>query len=87
MTVPTLDGPVTLKIPPGTESGKTLRVRGRGAPRAGGGLGDLLVTIHVTVPQQLTKTQRRLVEELAAMDDSNPRAHLEALAAQGVTDA
>lgn len=79
VTVPTLDGPVTLKVPAGTESGRTLRVRGRGAPKDGGGLGDLLVTIQVAVPAKLTKTQKKLVEEFAAMDDSTPRAHLDAM--------
>lgn len=83
VTVPTLDGPVTLKIPAGTESGRTMRVRGRGAPRDGGGFGDLLVTVQVTVPPKLTKTQKKLVEEFAAMDDSNPRAHLDEMLTGG----
>src|SRR5947209_8695652 len=55
--VPTLDGPVTLKVPAGTRSGRTLRVKGRGVP-AKNGAGDLLVTIDVQVPDQLTDTQR-----------------------------
>ncbi|HUG86725.1 MAG TPA: molecular chaperone DnaJ [Euzebya sp.] len=78
VTVPTPDGAVTVKIPAGTESGRTLRVRGRGAPKSGGGKGDLLVTVQVAVPQKLTKTQRKLVEEFAAMDDTDVRAHLHA---------
>jgi molecular chaperone DnaJ len=76
IAVPTTDGSVTLKIPAGTESGKTFRVRGRGAPRAGGGHGDLLVTVQVVVPKKLTKTQRKLVEDFADLDDSDVRAHL-----------
>lgn len=81
--VPTLDGAVTLKIPAGTESGTTMRVRGRGA---GGGDGDLLVTIQVVVPRKLTRTQKKVVEELAALDDSDPRAYLDdLLAGEGVT--
>ncbi len=84
ITVPTVEGSVTLKVPAGTESGRTLRVRGRGAPRSGGkGHGDLLVTVQVAVPAKLTKTQQKLVEDFAAMDDSNPRAHLEGLLAGG----
>ena len=54
LRVPTLDGVVTLRVPPGTPSGRTLRVRGRGVPRRDGGLGDLLVTIDVHVPATLT---------------------------------
>jgi len=64
--VPTLDEPVTLKIPPGTQPGTTMRVRGRGVPAAGKHAGgDLLVTIGVTVPKKLNKEQRTLVEKLA----------------------
>ena len=74
--VPTLDGAVTVRIPPGTASGKTLRVRGRGMPRAGNGAGDLLVTVDVVVPQALSDEQRQAVEALAATESTNPRAHL-----------
>ena len=80
VTVPTIDGTVTVKVPAGTESGRTLRVRGKGAPKGGGkGFGDLLVTVQVVVPTRLTKTQEKLVAELADLDDSSPREHLEAL--------
>jgi len=65
--VPTLDEPVTLKVPAGTQGGTTLRVRGRGVPAGGKhGAGDLLVTLNVTVPKKLTKDQRAQVERLAA---------------------
>ena len=65
--VPTLDDPVTLKIPAGTQGGTTMRVRGRGVPAAGKhAAGDLLVTVNVAVPKKLTKEQRGLVERLAA---------------------
>jgi molecular chaperone DnaJ len=74
--VPTLDGSVTVRIPSGTASGKTLRVRGRGMPKAGGGAGDLLVTVNVVVPQTLSDQQRQAVEALAAAESANPRAHL-----------
>jgi molecular chaperone DnaJ len=76
VTVPTLDSSVTLRIPAGTPNGKTFRVRGRGAPVAGG-FGDLLVTVEVTVPQKLTDEQRAAVEALAATITDSPRAHLE----------
>jgi molecular chaperone DnaJ len=76
--VPTLDGePVTVRIPPGTPSGRTLRVRGRGVPGAGGSRGDLLVTIEVAVPQRLTSDQRAAVEALAEALEHSPRAHSE----------
>jgi molecular chaperone DnaJ len=74
--VPTLDGSVTVRIPPGTASGKTLRVRGRGMPKANAGAGDLLVTVDVVVPQSLSDEQRQAVEALAATEPANPRSHL-----------
>jgi molecular chaperone DnaJ len=74
--VPTLDQPVTVRIPPGTPHGKTLRVRGRGMPKAGGGAGDLLVTVEVVVPQNLSDEQRQAVEALDAASSVNPRDHL-----------
>ncbi|MGH8933191.1 MAG: molecular chaperone DnaJ [Egibacteraceae bacterium] len=78
ITVPTLDGPpVTLKVPAGTETGKTFRVRGRGVQPANGERGDLLVTVEIAVPRRLTKTQRRMLEDFAATDDSHVRDHLE----------
>lgn len=71
--VPTLNGaPVKVKIPAGTPSGKTLRVRGK----AGGGA-DLLVTVQVAVPTKLNRKSKELVEQLAAeLDSESPRAHL-----------
>ncbi|GAA5169705.1 molecular chaperone DnaJ [Pseudonocardia eucalypti] len=53
LTVPTLDGKVSLKVPPGTASGRTFRVRGRGVQRPDGKAGDLLVTVEVAVPNRL----------------------------------
>ncbi|MFI5305775.1 MAG: DnaJ C-terminal domain-containing protein, partial [Polyangiales bacterium] len=69
--VPTLEGKVTMKLPPGTQSGKQFRLRGRGLPVFGGyGKGDLLVSVTVEVPQQLSERQRALLTQLAeAMDD------------------
>jgi molecular chaperone DnaJ len=74
--VPTLDGTVTVKIPSGTPTGKVLRVRGRGAPKQKGGTGDLLVHVEVAVPQKLTRQERELLEQLAEVHKSDPRAHL-----------
>ncbi|HVE92866.1 MAG TPA: molecular chaperone DnaJ [Actinomycetota bacterium] len=72
--VPTLSEPVTLKVPPGTSSGKTFRIRGRGIPRRAGA-GDLLATVQIAVPQKLSKAERDAVEKLAASEES-PRSHL-----------
>ncbi|NLV80613.1 MAG: molecular chaperone DnaJ [Rhodococcus sp.] len=56
VSVPTLDGRVGLKVPPGTADGRVLRVRGRGVAKKGGGTGDLLVTLKVAIPQNLDDT-------------------------------
>ncbi|MGH9022141.1 MAG: DnaJ C-terminal domain-containing protein, partial [Acidimicrobiia bacterium] len=74
--LPTLDDPVTVRIPPGTQGGRVLRVRSRGMPRPKGGHGDLLVTVDLVVPKSLTDEQRQAVEALAIVSAGNPRAHL-----------
>ncbi|MGA2035971.1 MAG: molecular chaperone DnaJ [Acidimicrobiales bacterium] len=76
ITVPTLDDPVTLRVPPGTASGQTFRVKGRGVAGAGRRGGDLLVTVEVTVPKKLNQAQRAAVEALARVSDEAPREHL-----------
>jgi molecular chaperone DnaJ len=75
--VPTLDEPVTVRVPAGSNSGKTLRLRGRGAPRQGGGTGDLLVRIEVEVPAKLSRDEKRLLEEFRASHRDSPRKHME----------
>jgi molecular chaperone DnaJ len=71
ISVPTLDaGPVKMRIPPGTSSGKTFRLRGKG------GLGDLLVTAVVAVPEALSDDQTAAVVAFAAASDDSPRTHL-----------
>ncbi|HEX2074765.1 MAG TPA: molecular chaperone DnaJ [Geodermatophilus sp.] len=73
ITVPTLDGSVSLKIPPGTASGQTLRVRGRGVP-AKGRPGDLLVTVEVAVPKRLSPAAEQAVKTLEAeLGDPRPQ--------------
>ena len=76
--VPTLGGgPVTVKIPPGTPNGRTFRVRGKGIRRKDGQLGDLLVTVDVQVPAQLTDEAKVAVEALrAATPEGDLRAGL-----------
>jgi len=63
--VPTPDGPVTVKVKPGTLDGTLLRVKGKGAPRLkGSSRGDVLARVKLSVPKKLTKKQRELMEEL-----------------------
>jgi molecular chaperone DnaJ len=78
LVVPTLDGQVTLRVPPGTPSGRVLRARGRGVPRRGmGGAGDLLVTIEVEVPKELTPEARKAMEEFASHTPPASRERIE----------
>jgi molecular chaperone DnaJ len=74
--VPTLESPVTVKVPPGTQSGKTVRVRGRGIQRGSGDPGALLVTFDVVVPSELDDGARTAIEELAGKLPGNPREFL-----------
>jgi len=74
--VPTLNGGVKVKIPAGTPSGKTFRVRGKGIDPERGRTGDLLVTVEVAVPQKLSKEEKKLLEELAQFETDEIRSHL-----------
>jgi molecular chaperone DnaJ len=66
--VDALDGATPVPIAPGTQSGTTFRVRGRGMPTVRGGTrGDLLATVHVVVPPKLTRKERELLEEFASI--------------------
>jgi molecular chaperone DnaJ len=78
VTVPTLDGQVTFKIPPGTQNGRTFRVKGRGVPGNGRSrpTGDLLLTVQVAVPEKLSRKERELLREFASLSDVSPRSHL-----------
>jgi molecular chaperone DnaJ len=72
--VPTVDGSTRLKIPPGTQPGKVIRLRGKGVPYLrGNGRGDQLVIINVEVPTRLTPEQRQLFEQLAKSLESEAR--------------
>jgi molecular chaperone DnaJ len=77
ITVPTLDGKtVSVKLAPGTSNGRTLRVRGKGAPRKGGGAGDLLVTIAVHVPSHVTDEAAAALRQFAETTDEDVRGPL-----------
>ena len=66
VSVPTLEGPLTVKLHPGTQPGEVIRLKGKGMPRFRGyGKGDLLVRVGISVPEKLTQHQRALLEELA----------------------
>jgi DnaJ-class molecular chaperone len=73
--VPTLNGPVTLKVPAGTPNGKTFRVRGKGAPKKGG-RGDLMVTVNVDVPEKLSREEKQLLKQLQEARKDSPRKRL-----------
>jgi curved DNA-binding protein len=73
ISVPTLPGSVNIRIPPGTQSGQKLRVRGRGLPNRNGGNGDLIVVTKVEVPAQVSESERKLWEQLAQESKFNPR--------------
>lgn len=76
LTVPTpLGGSTTIRIPPGTASGRTFRVRGRGVPDDGAD-GDLLVTVEVQIPEDPTGEERELLERLAELEDTSARHRL-----------
>ena len=65
LQVPTIDGSADLPVPPGTQSGTELKLRGKGVPRLrGGGAGDLHVIVTVVVPGKVSRRERELLEEL-----------------------
>ena len=73
--VPTLDGKVMLKIDPGTQPGKVLRLRGKGLPALRGygyGNGDLIVNISVYIPETLTRSEKEALEQMRESDSFKP---------------
>ncbi|MDX1681620.1 MAG: DnaJ C-terminal domain-containing protein [Phycisphaeraceae bacterium] len=74
VSVPTLDGEVTLTVPPGTDSGQRLRLKDKGLPKKkGGGRGNLYARIQIRVPDQLTDEQKELWQQLQDASDFDPR--------------
>jgi DnaJ-class molecular chaperone len=75
--VPTVTGKVTARVPPGIQSGQSLRLAGLGVPHLrGGGTGDLYARIKVAVPKNLSARERELIEELKELRQEDPRARL-----------
>jgi len=73
ISVPTLNGRVNIKIPPGTQSGQKLRVRGRGLSQRDGANGDLIVVTRIAVPERFSESERKLWEQLQRESRFNPR--------------
>ena len=73
LSVPTLNGTVNIKIPPGTQNRQKLRVRGRGLPQRSGPAGDLFVVARIEVPEAVTDEERKLWTQLAGASKFTPR--------------
>ena len=65
VSVQTPGGTAQIRVPPGSSSGRRLRLRGRGLPKSGGGRGDLHAIVKITVPKKLSDRERELYEQLA----------------------
>lgn len=75
--IPTVDGRVSLKVPPGTQSGKVFRLRGKGFPHIQAyGRGDMFVSLSIVVPAKLDRETRELIREFAVKNPANPRLKL-----------
>jgi curved DNA-binding protein len=73
--IPTLSGPVSLKVPAGTSAARKLRLAGRGLPKPRGGAGDLIAVAQIAVPAEAGERERELYQQLAAASGFNPRRH------------
>jgi curved DNA-binding protein len=73
ISVPTLDGRVNIRIPPGTKNGQKLRVRGRGLPDRKGDKADLIVITRIEMPDKVGESERKLWEQLARESGFRPR--------------
>ena len=72
--VETPEGPVRVRIPAGTSSGRKIRLRGRGLPQQGGGRGDLIAEFRIVLPDQLSERERELFQQLAEASEFRARA-------------
>lgn len=71
--IPTPSGPVTLKVPPGTQTGRKLRLKGKGLPNSKGAPGNLYAIVSIMVPKEVSHRERELFEELSKVSGFNPR--------------
>lgn len=76
--VPTLNGPVSMRIPSATQAGQKLRLRGKGLPRRDGKSGDLYARLSLVTPRSISARERELYEELGKLSTDNPRKELNA---------
>ncbi len=81
LTVPTLDAPVTLRVPAGTAGGRKFRVKGAGVKRRDGRQGDLIVTVEVAVPARMTDAAKAALRTYAAEQTDDPRPAISAVLA------
>lgn len=73
VTLPVLDGSVRLKVPPGSSTGRQIRLPDKGYPRADGGRGDLYAEVRIMVPDHLDDRERKAMQELAEHSSFRPR--------------
>ncbi len=71
--VQTPGGPVSLDVPPGSSSGRRVRLRGKGLPNPRGVAGDLYAKVRIVIPPNLSRREQRLYAELAAASTTDPR--------------
>ncbi len=79
ISVPTLDGPVEVKVPPGVRSGQSLRLGGKGWPRKNSTRGDQLIKVAINVPPTLSPEERQLYEKLGSLGTWDPRQEISRL--------
>ncbi|RYZ86045.1 MAG: molecular chaperone DnaJ, partial [Proteobacteria bacterium] len=71
--IPTITGKAMIRIPPGTHSGQSFRLKGKGFPKVGGfGAGDMLVRLLVDTPEKVSSRHKELLEELAKAGEETP---------------
>jgi molecular chaperone DnaJ len=73
VSVPTLRASVSMKVPPGTQSGQVFRLGGQGVTKLGGGKGSLRVRAKITVPKELSKEEKKLLEQIAALGEKKKK--------------
>ena len=74
--VPSLDGPVKLRVPPGTQAGHKFRLRGRGVPNGAGGRGDMIVEVRLVLPAVVDERSKELMREFGRLNNENVRRDL-----------